>query len=183
MKCDRLVGYLHRGKYTYIVLKVLIEVISLLLWSCQWTGKKKVRASTQKKSATVNQKYKDSLQRYSEFLLTLRIDVHVPYIISGLETWTFCQTPLLHCFLVPEIYFIAIFILFVSLKFKSNKSFAADINSKRLLYRLVDRWQSRPYDNNLANSCLDNFSGRRMYSRDPWYQRRHLYVLKGLKMY
>ena len=33
----------------------------------------------------LNQKYKDSLQMYSEFLLTLRFDVHVASIISGLE--------------------------------------------------------------------------------------------------
>ena len=51
IKCGRSVGYLDQGEYTYSILKVLIRVISLLLWSCQLTGKK-VRASTQK-SATV----------------------------------------------------------------------------------------------------------------------------------
>ena len=33
--------YLDQGEYTYIILKVLIRVISLLLWSYQLTGKKK----------------------------------------------------------------------------------------------------------------------------------------------
>ena len=64
-----------------------------------------------------NQKYKDSLQMYWEFLLTLRIDAHPASIISGLEIWTICQMPRFCCFIVPEIYFIAKFILFVSLKF------------------------------------------------------------------
>ena len=39
-KCDHSVGYLDQREYTYIILKVLIRVISVLLWSCQLTGKK-----------------------------------------------------------------------------------------------------------------------------------------------
>ena len=56
MKCDRSVGYLDQGEYTYIIMKVLIRVISLLLWSCQLTGKKKFEHRL-KKSATVNKAF------------------------------------------------------------------------------------------------------------------------------
>ena len=121
---------------------------------------------------------------YSEFLLTLRFDAHVAKTISGLKMLTMCQMPRLCCFLVPEIYSIAIFILFVSLKFKSSKPYVASCSGKYkyLLCKLVDRLQSRPYDNTRKNFCL--YCNRRMYSTDPCCRRRHLYVFfYGLKMY
>ena len=55
MKCDPSVWYLDQGEYTDIILKILIRVISLLLWSCQLTGKKKFEHRL-KKNATVKGK-------------------------------------------------------------------------------------------------------------------------------
>ena len=52
-ECDWSVGCLDQWAYTHIILEVFVRVISLLLWSCQFTGKKKFEHRL-KKSATVN---------------------------------------------------------------------------------------------------------------------------------
>ena len=52
-ECDWSVGCLDQWAYTHIILKFFVRVISLLLWSCQLTGKKKFEHWL-KKSATVN---------------------------------------------------------------------------------------------------------------------------------
>ena len=47
--CNRLMDYLENSEYTHVIIGVLMRLISLLFWSCQFTDIKKFEHRVEKK--------------------------------------------------------------------------------------------------------------------------------------
>ena len=112
----------------------------------------------------LNQQFTDSLQMCLEFLLTLIIDVHIDrefLYIQIFPAWKLESLPKSHLFVVSW------YQRYISLPYSSFLSrwnleiihllLQVFVNCKHLLYRLVDCWQCRPYDNNLTKKPVGSF--------------------------